>query len=147
MEIRLNKRQKIKQLFKTLGIKSDLTFKSLFRPVNSRKVLLHYVDIIESKRPGLLDYKITNDKALLAALVLNNPENSPKQTLQMFGLKKALETSTVRELRGMFKCNDRSWYRLMADMNEMKLPIVQSPFKVIRECLTKFKALKLAKIN
>ncbi len=31
MEVRLNKRQKIKQLFNKLGIKSDLSFKSLFK--------------------------------------------------------------------------------------------------------------------
>lgn len=146
MEVRLNKRQKMKSLFKTLGIKSDLTFKSFFRPVNARKVLLHYIDVIESKRPVLLDYRTSSDKALIAALILNNPENSPKQTLQMFGLKKALEITTIRELRVMFKSNDRSWYRLMADVNKVKLPMVQSPFRVIRECLTKFKPLKLAKI-
>lgn len=43
MEVRLNKRQKIKSLFKTLDIKSDLTLKSLFKPAISRKILLHYI--------------------------------------------------------------------------------------------------------
>ena len=51
MEVRLNKRQKIKQLFKTLGIKSDLTLKKLFKPAIAKKVLLHYLDELESKRP------------------------------------------------------------------------------------------------
>lgn len=32
MEVRLNKRQKIKQLFEKLNIKNDLTFKKLFKP-------------------------------------------------------------------------------------------------------------------
>jgi len=70
MEVRLNKRQKIKQLFKKLGIKSNLTFKKLFKPAISKKVLLHYLDELESKRSILHDYKPTSDKALLAALVL-----------------------------------------------------------------------------
>ncbi len=51
MEVRLNKRTKIKQLFKALGVKSDVTFKSLFKLAIARKVLLHYLDEIERKRP------------------------------------------------------------------------------------------------
>jgi hypothetical protein len=37
MEVRLNKRQKIKQLFKTLGIEADLTFQKLFKPASSSR--------------------------------------------------------------------------------------------------------------
>ncbi len=147
MEVRLNKRQKIKQLFKTLAIASDLTLNSVFKPSIAKKVLLHYLDELESKRPILLDYRASNDKALLAALIVNNPEMSAKQVLHTFGLKKALEIVNARELRGMFsKQNDRSWYRLIADVNKVKLPVLQSPFKVIRESVLKFKPLKLSKI-
>ena len=146
MEVRLNKRQKIKQLFKKLGIKSNLTFKKLFKPAISKKVLLHYLDELESKRSILPDYKSTNDKALLATLVLNNPELKTKQILQMFGLKKILETVTVRELRVIFaKHNKRTWYRLMADANKVKLPVIQSCFGVIRKHLNKFKPLRIEK--
>jgi len=35
MEVRLNKRQKIKQSFNKLGISADLTFKKLFKPAIS----------------------------------------------------------------------------------------------------------------
>jgi hypothetical protein len=79
MEVRLNKRQKMKQLFAKIGIKSDLTLKSLFKPVISRKVLLHYLDELESKRLRLLDYRITSDKALLVDLIFNNPEMGMKK--------------------------------------------------------------------
>jgi len=44
MEVRLNKRAKLKQLFKNLGIATDLTFKKLFKPAVSKKVLTHYLD-------------------------------------------------------------------------------------------------------
>ncbi len=146
MEVRLNKRQKIKQLFKKLGVKSNLTFKKLFKPAISKKVLLHYLDELEGKRSILPDYKPTNDKALLASLVLNNPELKPKQILQMFGLKKTLETVTVRELRVIFaKYNKRSWYRLMADVNKVKLPITQTFFGIVRKHLNKFKPLRMEK--
>lgn len=143
MEVRLNKRQKIKALLKTLDIKSDLSFKSLFKPAISRKILLHYIDEFESKRSSLLDYKPANDKALLAALIMNNPELSTTKILQMFGLKKALESVTIRELRGMFsQYNQRSWYRLMADVNKTRLPISKNIFGLIREHLVKFNAIK-----
>ncbi len=146
MEVRLNKREKIKQLFKSLGIRAELTFKKLFKPAISRAILLHYLDELESKRPMLLDYKARNDKALLAALVCNNPTFTPKQLLILFGLRKAFETMDVRELRVMFaKCNQRSWYRLIADANKARLPNTETPFGVIREYINKFKPLSLAK--
>ncbi|HEX2977550.1 MAG TPA: hypothetical protein VHO47_00290 [Candidatus Babeliales bacterium] len=146
MEVRLNKREKIKKLFKSLNIKSDLSFKSLFKPTISKKILLHYLDEIESKRSVLIDYK-GNDKSLLAALLINNPDLNTKQILQIFGLKKALEVMSARELRSRFaKCHQRSWYRLMADVNKINLPSSQNPFGVIREQLSKFKPLRLASI-
>lgn len=143
MEVRLNKRQKLKQLFTKLNIKANLTFKSLFKPAIAKKVLLHYLDEIESKRPALLDYKAKSDEALLAALCLNNPELGCKQILQMLGLKKALELHTPRELRVLFsRAHKRSWYRLMADAKKVKLPITNSPFEIVREQIVKFKPCK-----
>lgn len=143
MEVRLNKRPKIKQLFKTLGIKTNLTLKGLFKPSISKKVLLHYLDELESKRPALLDYKALNDKALLAALVLNNPTFGPKRILQTFGLAKALDVANVRELRGMFgNYSQRSWARLMAEAKDVILPGAQSPLGVIRRHVEKFASLK-----
>lgn len=154
MEVRLNKRQKIKQLFNKLGIKSDLSFKSLFKPATAKKILLHYLDELESKRPPLLNYRADNplrqgyaghdDKALLADLILNNPDLGSKRIMQMYGLSKALESMNIRELKAMLaKKNQRDWYRLMGDAKQVKLPGIQSPFEVIRKHLMKFKPLKL----
>ncbi len=143
MEVRLNKRQKIKQLFKKLDISINLTFKKLFKPAIAKKVLLHYLDELESKRLLLLDYRPKDDKALLAALIVNNPELSPKHVIQMFGLKKALEIVNTRELRVMLaKCNQRSWSRLIRDATKVRLPEQQSSLTVIRKCLIKFETLK-----
>jgi len=138
MEVRLNKRTKIKQLFKILGIKVPLTFKKLFKPAISKKVLLHYLDELERKRPALLDYKASSSRALLADLIMNNPDMSPKQILQIYGLKQALADVTLRELRIMFaKHNPRSWYRLIAEVQKVKLPHAPSPLRSLREQLLK----------
>ena len=146
MEIRLNKRQKIKQLFKKLNIKADLIFKKLFKPAISKKILLHYLDELENKRPILLDYKTSNEKALLADLIFNNPALGPKKILQIYGLKHALDVMNIGELRQMFSAyNKRSWDRLIADTNKIKLPKVESSFGVIRKHLEKFKPLKKSK--
>lgn len=144
MEVRLNKRQKIKQLFTKLDIKTDLTFKKLFKPALAKKVLLHYLDEIESKRPPLLDYRPAHDKALLVELIFNNPELSPAKILQLFGLKQALNVMNPRELRMLFsKYNQKSWYKLMNDANKVMLPNVKKPLEVIREELIRFKPLYL----
>ena len=144
MEVRLNKRQKIKQLFMKLGIKTDLTFKKLFKPAIAKKVLLHYLDELEARRPPLLDYKLSSDKALLADLVLNNPQLSPTKILQLFGLKQALNSMSPRALRMMFaKYSQRSWYKLMNDANKVVLPNIPNSLDVIRKQLVVFKALRL----
>lgn len=144
MEVRLNKRQKIGQLFKTLGITSEITYKNIFNTSVSQKVLLHYLDEIESKRLPLFDYKPTNSKALLAELIVQNPELKLKRIVQTYGLKQIFDSVNPRELRTMFgNKSQRSWYRLIAEAKAIKLPPTQSPLKVVREHLNTFVPLKL----
>lgn len=144
MEVRLNKRQKIRQLLKTLGITSEITYKNIFNSSVSQRVLLHYLDEIESKRLPLFDYKPTNSKGLLAELIIQNPELKLKRIVQIFGLKQIFDSVNPRELRTMFgNKSQRSWYRLIAEAKAIKLPHTQSPLKVIREHLNTFEPLKL----
>lgn len=144
MEVRLNRRAKIKQLFTKLGIKTDLTFKKLFKPAISKKVLLHYFDEITNKRPKLLDYKAANSKALLTDLIFSNPDLGPRQILQLYGFKQALDAMNPRELRVMFaRYSARSWYRLIADANKVQLSAGYDQFKSIKEQLIKFEPIKL----
>ncbi len=147
MEVRLNKRQKMKSLFAKLGIKSDLSFKRLFKPAISKKILLHYLDELESKRPQILDYEIVNDKAFLVDLISNNPGLSTKKILQIYGLSKALELVDLRELRRMLsKKNKRDWNRLMKEAKGIRFSKQPTPLKGIRDLLVKFKLLKLKKV-
>lgn len=144
MEVRLNSRQKMKQLFPTLSIETSLTFQSLFTASISQKVLLHYVSELEKQRPQILDYQTTTAKALLADIIINNPKLGTLKTLQLFGLKQAIDVVTLRELRAMFsKYKNRSWYRLIADAKRIQLPSVKSPFQPIKSSLTSFIPLKL----
>jgi uncharacterized protein YpiB (UPF0302 family) len=143
MEMRLTKRRKMQHLFKQLNIKAQLNFKGLFKTVIARKVLVHYLDAIESACPQLLDFKANNSKALLVALIFNNPDMSPRRIMQLYGMKLALEHMSIREMRTMFGAhNKRSWYRLIADVNEVQLRQTPKQFGVIRDCLMKFKAIR-----
>lgn len=78
--------------------------------------------------------------------MLNNPDLGIRQVLQLFGLKKILEVVNLRELRSMFsKYNQRSWYRLMADLNKVTLPNTQDSVSIIRKHLINYKPLKTQK--
>ncbi len=144
MEVRLNKRQKIGHLFRTLGIQSELKLKNLFSPSIAQQVLLHYLEELENKRLPLFDYKPTSPDSLLADLVINNPSMGVRKTIQLFGLKQAFDSTTPRELRNMFgKYGQRSWYRLIAEAKNIKLPAARSPLGLVREHLTRFDPLKL----
>ena len=144
MEVRLNKRQKIGQLFRTLGIQSELTLKNIFSPATAQLVLLHYLDELEGKRLPLFDYKPISSKSMLADLIINNPNIGIRKTIQLYGLKIAFDNATPRELRNMFsRYGQRSWYRLIAEAKMIKLPTTRSPFGIVREHLTCFEPLKL----
>ncbi len=145
MEVRLNKRQKIKQLFTKLGIKSDLYLKSLFKPAISKKVLLHYLDELESKRPALLDFKSMDDKTLLTALILNNPDLSAKKIMQVYGLSKALTVINLRELRSMFlKENLKSWNYFVSETQKIKLPAKTVVFQPLKSAISKSKKINFS---
>lgn len=144
MEVRLGTRQKIRQTLKSIRVNSEPTFRTLFSAQISQTILLCYLHEMESRRPSLLDYPNNKQKELLADLTINNPTLSPKRILQIFGLKQALELFSMREVRVIFsKYSDRSWYRLVAETNKVKLPIPKDVFGVLRTHLTDFKPLKL----
>ena len=146
MEVRLNKRAKIKQLFKSLQVNADLTFKKLFKPAIAKKVLLYYLDELERNRSPLLNFKAGDDKTFLAQLSFDNPAITPKQAIMLLGFKKALEAAPLRELKTIIgKNKPQSWYRLINDTKNIKLPNMHNPFKEIRKCIEEFKTNKFIK--
>lgn len=143
MEVRLNTRKKLAQLFKKLGINTSTTFKKLFKPALSKKILLHYLEEIESRRPLLLDYHASG-KDLLANLVFNNPNTPPRKILHFFGLKHALTLYDMRELRILFaKHTPRTWYNLIVEMQKIQLPSSHNPLKELKKQIALFKPLRL----
>lgn len=143
-EVRLNKRQKISQLFRCLRIDKELTYQNLVDVHVSMKVLSYYLQEIESKRLKLFDYKPHSPKDLLSTLKIENPGISVRKLLQVFGLKRAFDTMNPRELRMvMGNLNQRGWYRLMNDAKGIKVPRSFSPLNIIGHHLAIYKPFRL----
>ena len=148
MEVRLNNRQKMKQLFNNLKLQNEFTLEGLFKTEIAKCILLHYLDELENQRPKMLDYISKNPKSLLAEIIVSNPNLGTLKTIQAFGLKLALDALTPRELRAMFgKYHKRSWYRLFAEAKTVQLPSIKNPFEVMRKNLIDFVPLKLVDYN
>lgn len=148
MEVRLNKRQKIKQLLNSLNIETESSFQNLFNASVSKCVLFHYLDQIEDHRNVLSNYKMTTDKDFLVHLVTNNLALGAAKSLQIFGLKKALETITLRELRTIFyKISNQSRYRMTNVTNNLSLQAFPSPLISIREVINDFKPLHIGEYS
>ncbi len=145
MEVRLNKRQKISQVFKRLGIDSEVTFQSVFDSKKSQLVLSYYLVEVEKQRSALLDRTYNDPQTLLADIVISNPKLKARQALQVFGLKQAFDKIGMRELRKILnRLSDRSWYRLVNTIKQVKLAKKNDTFGVIRKHLLSFEPLKLA---
>jgi hypothetical protein len=143
MEVRLNQRKKIRQLFNKLNIKADLTFKKLYKPAISKKILLHYLDEIESKGSDLINLKTETDKELLSTLIINNPKLKPKSIIQAFGFKKALAFVNIREIRNLFGNSDtKNLNRFLKEMEKINTGNSTNSFNDLRASLEKFKMIR-----
>ena len=143
MEVRLNNRQKTKKLFNTLGVQANLNFNEVYSSSISQKILLYYVSEMKKQRLPILDSQLSA-KELLVSLIIGNPSLGIAKTLQIFGLKQALDVVNIRELRIMLnKYSPRSFYRLVNEAKKIKLIKLNDPFVTIEKQLNDFIPLKL----
>ena len=144
MEVRLGTRQKIKQVLKLIDSDVEPAYRNLFSQSIAQKVLIHYLDTKDRARPSLLDYAPKTPSELLAELAISNPSLSSSRILQLFGLKQALNSLDVRELRAILgNRKPTSWYKLMVVVQNLNLPKCPNPLAVIRNSIQDFKPLKL----
>lgn len=146
IEIRLNKRQKIKDLFRCLKIRSELTFNELFKSDIAQAVLKYYVNEIERKIPPEFNYKSEGDaKALLTDLIFNNPNLTTNKMFQKFGLIFALKVVGQPELEILIGKNERrALTKLIDELRQINLAKKSNSFEIIHRQLDEFKPLRLA---
>lgn len=144
IEIRLNTRQKIRQILKKIGKDIDVTFTNIFNQDTAKRVLLHYINEIEQAYPPLLTYHYDSPKKFFERLLIANPKLKPTQVLELMGFRMLLEEVGVREYRQMTKrYGNYYWYSLNQKMKKLNYTNEISVFSLLRKQITDFKPLKL----
>lgn len=145
MEVRLNRRQKMRPLFKQLGIETELAFQCLFSSQIAQKVLLHYLEYIDQQRPPLLDFKPKSNVDLITQITIHNPQLKPRKILQLVGLKTVMDSMGMREMRAVFgnRLSQTTWYSLVREAKGVLLPIQNSSFRQLHKVIEQFEPLKL----
>jgi len=144
MEVRLNKRQKLKQELRHIGIVTEPTFQTLFKREIARKVLLNYMAVIEKGYPAILLYNCKDPEDFLSDFIIHNQKAKLGKALQMLGSRTLIDKVGVREFREITrKYGKANWYRLNKEMFSLNYPQKGNSFAVLRHCLEEFKPLKL----
>lgn len=144
MEARLNQRQKIRQILRIIEAIAEPTFSNLFKRTIAQKVLLYYLNQLEATYPKTLLFKPKSAKDFLAQFRIDNPRATLTQMAAAYGVHKALEELSSRELRKMVsRYQTRSLHRLMGRLNSYSYPKnTFSPFEIIKADINRFEALR-----
>ena len=143
-EVRLNQRQKIKQILKKVGKEIEPTFANIFSQDTAKRVLLHYLSEIEGAYPPLLVYQYDSPKKFFEGLLITNPKLKPTQALKLTAFRALLNEIGVRDYRQMTKrYGNYYWYSLNKEMEKLSDVNEVSVFSMLRKQLTEFKPLKL----
>jgi len=144
MEVRLNRRQKLKTTLRQAGIAAEPIFQALFKQEIAQRVLLHYIAEIEKGYPLILSYDCKDAKDFLSDFIIHNPKAGLKKAIQMLGLRIAINEVGIREFREVTRIYGKAnWYRLNKEMLSLNYPRKEDTFAPIRQCLEEFKPLKL----
>lgn len=144
MEVRLNRREKIRATLSNINKLVELTFQNLFNKEISQKVLLHYLDEVESHYPKPLNYRAKSAKDFVSQFIIDNPKTAMKEIFMALGYYRTMEEIGSRETRAMLgKYPKISWYRLHRQMESYNYTKSNSsPFEVIRKSINEFKPLR-----
>ena len=144
MEVRLNQRQKIRQILNKIGLKTEPNFKNLFSKEIAKSVLLYHLDQIEDKYPKSLYFNPKSAKDFIAQFVIDNPTVKIKDPFTAYGFYQALDEIGARETRELLKQYQKeSWYRFFNQMKSYSYPKNALPvFEPIRSSINEMKPLK-----
>ena len=144
MEIRLNKKVKIKQVLEKNNISSLFTFATLFKKATAQKVLLHYLEQIK-KDYSLLTYQPKSGREFINDFKVNNPKVKIRKMLQIYAVKKLTDEMGIRCFREATRIYGlHNWPRLKDDLETLQFPdAFFEPLKTIEESLKKFEPLRL----
>ncbi len=145
LEVRLNNKTMIKGVFKQIGITIPLTLESMFSETVTKKVLLHYVSLIENARPAFFDYQFGSKIDLLAELRVNKPSTSPTTLLAVACLKQAVDQgATLGEIREIVAPESNvQWRKLVKEAKLIPTPHVEQSLAILRSQIEGYRPLRL----
>lgn len=144
MEIRLNQRSKIRQIFKKNNISTLLTFTSVFKKDTAQKVLLHYLEQIK-KAYTLLAYHPQNGQEFINNFKTNNSKTKIRKMLQVYASIKLIDELGIRKFQESIKIfGQHNWPRIKKDLETLHFPNKSfEPLKTLEYYLKKFEPLRL----
>lgn len=143
IEIRLNRRQKIRQILKNIDKPVEPIFANLFNQDIAQKVLLHYLNEIEQAYPPLFAYEYNTPKKFFEDILISNPTLKPTQALELMGFRTLLNEIGVREYRQIIKNHgDYYWYSLNKKMKALKQGKDVNVFSMLKDRINKFEPIR-----
>lgn len=143
MEIRLNKRAKVTQILRKIDQDLEPTLVNIFSEEIAKKVLLHFIEEIESAYPPLLIYEDNSPKDFFNSFLITNPEIKLPKALKMLGLRVLLDEAGVRGFRQMTRrYGNSTWYSLKKEMEAFK-PETPSVFATLKKEIAEFEPVNL----
>lgn len=144
MEIRLGKRQKLKQVLSHLALSIEPNFKNLFNQDIAQKVLLYYLQIIEKGYPRLMNYEYKDPEQFFTNFLVSNPDKKFTSALKYLGMRVLLEKMGIREFRQLIsRYSSDAWYSLNSDMKSL-VPISDvNTFDLLRNSISNYQPLKV----
>lgn len=134
LEVRLGSRQKIKSLFKTLGIERELTFDALYNADLSKLVLLHYWQNFTADMPIIALSGFKPEDIYAAMLAESEGATKPAKLLQRLGLLMLVDSIGMRGTKCLISehADARTWQRIKKDVGSID-QLANLTFSAIRE--------------
>lgn len=119
LEVRLNKKQKLKEVLAKFGQNQTPIFSDIFSEKISKKIVVDYWNtLIKANNLAVLSLDL-KPKDLLQLLIRSEFKAKPNRLLYLIGLHCLARDGTgTRQLRSVLekKSSDRSWYRISSDL-------------------------------
>lgn len=147
IEIRLNTREKIKQVLKNVNINTEIIFKNLFNNDICKRIINNFWQYIE-KDMDTHSIDTGSPSNLLETIVSSNRGIKYSKALKLTGAIIIGQESGFRTLRNILNLNGKNndyWYKLLKELKELNLPKGQKyqSIKEISKSIRSFLPLSL----
>lgn len=147
MEVRLNKKAKVKRMVRKVDPLADLTFQGLFNQELAQKVLLLYWN--EIKLQSQMMSTTTKNTVEILELILNTDSKiTSTKALKLAGALSVIKDGHLKRFKSIMNGRSMgSFSRLKRDLAQLDLPVGYQTLDSVGQALKKFEMTKLADYN